>query len=48
MFASNFTVGRLYGSYADLWNSFAEIMRDMTDAEKSGLFCNNAERIYRI
>jgi predicted TIM-barrel fold metal-dependent hydrolase len=48
MFASNFPVDRLYGRYADLWQTFAEIMRDMTDAEKSGLFCNNAERIYRI
>jgi predicted TIM-barrel fold metal-dependent hydrolase len=48
MFASNFPVDRLYGSYADLWHAFAEIVRDMTEPEKAMLFRSNAERIYRI
>ena len=48
MFASNFPVDRLYGSYETLWSAYAAIVSDMTDAEQAGLFRHNAERIYRI
>ena len=48
MFASNFPVDRLYRSYAEVWHAFAEIVRDTSDAEKTALFRENAERIYRI
>ena len=48
MFASNFPVDRLYGSYAALWRAFEAIVADMSAAERDALFRRNAERIYRI
>jgi predicted TIM-barrel fold metal-dependent hydrolase len=48
MFASNFPVDRLFGSYGDLWRAYAEIVSGASDSERSALFCRNAERIYRI
>ena len=48
MFASNFPVDRLFGSYGALWNTYALIVADATDSEKDALFRSNAERIYRI
>jgi len=48
MFASNFPVDRLFGSYTDLWRAYAAIVDDASDAEKDALFCRNAERYYRI
>jgi predicted TIM-barrel fold metal-dependent hydrolase len=48
MFASNFPVDRLFSSYTKLWNAYAQIVDDASDAEKQALFVRNAERIYRI
>jgi predicted TIM-barrel fold metal-dependent hydrolase len=48
MFASNFPVDRLFGSYADLWHAYAAIVNDASESEKAALFRGNAERIYRI
>jgi predicted TIM-barrel fold metal-dependent hydrolase len=48
MFASNFPVDRLFGSYEDLWQAYASIVADASVAEKDALFRRNAERIYRI
>jgi predicted TIM-barrel fold metal-dependent hydrolase len=48
MFASNFPVDRLFGSYEDLWQAYASIAADASVAEKDALFRRNAERIYRI
>ncbi|NKJ49011.1 amidohydrolase [Burkholderia sp. SG-MS1] len=48
MFASNFPVDRLFSSYTKLWNAYASIVADASDAEKDALFRRNAERIYRI
>ncbi|CAB3702090.1 hypothetical protein LMG22037_03566 [Paraburkholderia phenoliruptrix] len=48
MFASNFPVDRLFGSYADLWHAYAAIIEGASVAEKEALFCRNAERFYRI
>jgi predicted TIM-barrel fold metal-dependent hydrolase len=48
MFASNFTVDRLYGTYTDLWQAFAAVVAGASDTEKAALFRENAERIYRI
>jgi len=48
MFASNFPVDRLFGSYADLWHAYAAIVEEASVAEKDALFCGNAERFYRI
>jgi predicted TIM-barrel fold metal-dependent hydrolase len=48
MFASNFPVDRLFGSYTDLWRAYASIVGDASEAEKDALFRRNAERYYRI
>jgi predicted TIM-barrel fold metal-dependent hydrolase len=48
MFASNFPVDRLFGSYADLWRAYASIVDGASVAEKDALFRGNAERCYRI
>jgi predicted TIM-barrel fold metal-dependent hydrolase len=48
MFASNFPVDRLYGTYERQWRAFAAIVADASEAEKAALFRQNAERIYRI
>ncbi|MBB5504466.1 amidohydrolase family protein [Paraburkholderia atlantica] len=48
MFASNFPVDRLFGSYTDLWRAYASIVADASEAEKDALFRRNAERYYRI
>lgn len=48
MFASNFPVDRLYGTYEALWNAFATIVAGAGEAEKAALFRDNAQRIYRI
>ena len=48
MFASNFPVDRLFGTYEELWRAYASIVADASETEKDALFCRNAERIYRI
>ncbi|MDH6152861.1 MULTISPECIES: amidohydrolase family protein [Paraburkholderia] len=48
MFASNFPVDRLFGSYTDWWRAYAAIVGDASEAEKDALFRRNAERYYRI
>ena len=48
MFASNFPVDRLFGTYTAIWNAYAQIVGDASDSEKHALFISNAERIYRI
>ena len=48
MFASNFPVDRLFGSYTAIWNAYAHIVGDASESEKDALFVRNAERIYRI
>jgi predicted TIM-barrel fold metal-dependent hydrolase len=48
MFASNFPVDRLFGSYENLWHAYASIVDDASVADKDALFHGNAERVYRI
>lgn len=48
MFASNFPVDKLYSSYEAVWRAFLEITASASAAEKRALFCENAERFYRI
>ncbi|HEY1608323.1 MAG TPA: amidohydrolase family protein [Paraburkholderia sp.] len=48
MFASNFPVDRLFGTYGDLWRAYASIVGGASDDERDGLFRRNAERLYRL
>lgn len=48
MFASNFPVDSLVGSFSDIYSGFAAIVEGFADADRDALFCANAARIYRI
>ncbi len=48
MFASNFPVDGLMGSYAGIWGSFGEITRDFSEFERRSLFHDTAARLYRL
>ena len=46
MFASNFPVDSLCGSFSTIFNGFASITRDFSETEKRALFHDNAIRVY--
>jgi predicted TIM-barrel fold metal-dependent hydrolase len=48
MFASNFPVDSLRGSFDSIFSAFDEITRGFTAAERRALFHDNAVRIYRM
>jgi predicted TIM-barrel fold metal-dependent hydrolase len=47
-FGTNWPVDRLYSSYGDVVDAYAEIISDFTTAEQTALFSGNAERVFRI
>ncbi|HZV72256.1 MAG TPA: amidohydrolase family protein [Conexibacter sp.] len=47
-FATNWPLDRLYSSYGDVLDAYAEIVADFTEAEQLALFAGNAERIFRL
>lgn len=48
MFASNFPVDSLRGSFDSIFSGFDEFTRDFSAAERRALFHDNAVRIYRM
>lgn len=48
MFASNFPVDKLYSDYDRLFGAYKKIINNMSLDEKQMLFCENANRIYRL
>lgn len=48
MFASNFPVDRLYGSYASLYAAYEAIVADFTSDEQHAMFARNARLVYRL
>lgn len=48
MFASNWPVDRLYGSYADLIDAYGVIVTGFSRSEQDAMFAGNAECYYRI
>jgi len=48
MFESNFPVEKQSNSYVNLWNAFKRMTEQYSTDERSGLFRENAMRIYRI
>lgn len=48
MFASNFPVDRLAGTFDEIYRGFFAAVADRTAAEKNKLFHDNAVRIYRL
>jgi L-fuconolactonase len=48
MFASNFPVDSMAGTFDELYSSFSEVTLGLDDASRGKLFAENAERVYRI
>ena len=48
MFESNFPVDKMSCSYATLWNAFKKIATGANDVERSSLFHDTAQRVYRL
>jgi L-fuconolactonase len=47
MFASNFPVDSMYGTFDDLYEVFSAVTAGLDDAARGKLFAGNAERLYR-
>lgn len=48
VFGSNWPVDRMYSSYPDLINAYAQIIAPFSVAERTAMFSGNAERVFRI
>ena len=48
MFASNFPVDGMHGTFDELYSTFVATVAGLDDASRDKLFAANAERIYRI
>ena len=48
MFASNYPVDRLTGSFDTIFNGFLEVTKDLSDLDRRKLFHDNAVRTYRL
>jgi len=48
MFASNFPVDSVHGTFDELYGTFSELTAHLGEEERAKLFAANAERIYRI
>lgn len=48
MLGSNFPVDSLCASFEDIFNGFAAIVADFSEAERRQLFHDNAQRLYRM
>ncbi|MBB4577559.1 putative TIM-barrel fold metal-dependent hydrolase [Rhizobium lentis] len=48
MFASNFPVDKLFGSYDEIMDAFKIITANYSPDERIALFHDNAARFYRI
>ncbi|MEX2293510.1 MAG: amidohydrolase family protein [Acidimicrobiales bacterium] len=48
MFASNFPVDGMHGTFDELYNTFSELTAGLDDESRDKLFAANAERVYRI
>jgi len=47
LFASNFPVDGMHGTFDELYSTFAALTTDLSDDDRDKLFAANAERIYR-
>jgi predicted TIM-barrel fold metal-dependent hydrolase len=47
-FGTNWPVDRLYSSYGDVLDAYAEIIGDFTEDEQRALFSENANRVFRL
>jgi predicted TIM-barrel fold metal-dependent hydrolase len=47
MFASNFPVDAMYGTFDDLYTAFSAVTADLDGESREKVFASNAERVYR-
>jgi predicted TIM-barrel fold metal-dependent hydrolase len=47
-FGTNWPVDRLFSSYGDVLDAYAELVADLSDADQRALFHQNADRIFRV
>ena len=47
-FGTNWPVDRLFSSYGDLVDAYAELITDYSDSEQQDLFAGNANRTFRL
>ena len=48
VFGTNWPVDRMFSSYPDLINAYAEIISGFSHDEQTAMFSGNAERLFRI
>jgi len=48
MFASNFPVDSMHGTFDDLYHAFSTVTADLDAVARGKLFADNAERVYRL
>lgn len=48
MFGSNFPIDKLMADYDRLWNTYAELTAGFSASERTAMFHDNAQRIYRL
>ena len=48
MFASNFPVDSMYGTFDELYDGFSTVTAGLDGLSRDKLFATNAERIYRL
>jgi L-fuconolactonase len=48
MFASNFPVDSMHGSFDDLYGTFSMVTQGLDELERDKLFAANAQRVYRL
>ena len=46
MFASNFPVDGMHGTFDDLYGTYDELTADLDESTRDKLFAGNAERMY--
>jgi len=47
LFASNFPVDAMHGTFDELYSTFSEVTAGLEDEARNKLFATNAERVYR-
>jgi predicted TIM-barrel fold metal-dependent hydrolase len=47
-FGTNWPVDRIFSSYGDVLDAYAEIVSDFSETEQQALFSGNANRVFRL
>jgi predicted TIM-barrel fold metal-dependent hydrolase len=47
-FATNWTVDKLFSTYGDVIDAYAEVISGFSEAEQQALFTGNAKRVFRL